>query len=183
MEFVYNPRKAAQAAAFLVQLNKRPISTLSLIKLLYLADRKALATRGRPITGDRMVSMPHGPVLSMIYDEIKLGNIEGLNQPWYEYLAERQGNEIALIKTNFPVGELSQFERDILADTFAQYAHLGPAGLRQLTHALPEYEDPQGSSLPIEPLTILKEQGWSETEIQEALMDSRQEVFLQRITA
>lgn len=183
MNFVYNPRKAAQAAAFIVRLNNRPISVLALLKLLYLADRKALTLRGRPITGDRMVSMPHGPVLSMIYDEIKLGDIEGFDQPWYEYLTERQGNEIALANGEAPVDQLSQFEREVLQDTFAQYAHLGPTGLWKLTHSLPEYRDPQGSSLPIDPLTILREQGWAEGEIQEALMSAREEVFLQRIIA
>jgi len=178
MEFVFNPRKAAQAAAYLVRLNRGTISVLSLIKLLYLADRKCLIGRGRPITGDKMVCMPHGPVLSRIYDEIKMGQVEDQAQPWYEYLTERQGNEIALRDADPPTKELSEFEREVLTETYRQYAHLGPWGLRRITHALPEYEDPQGSSLPIDPLTILRHEGWTEAEIQEALMDAREEVFL-----
>jgi hypothetical protein len=129
-----------------------------------------------------MVSMPHGPVLSRIYDEIKLGQLEAQEQPWYEYLTERQGNEIAL-RMDAPADELSEFERQVLQHTHGEYAHLGPFGLRRLTHALPEYEDPQGSSRPIDPITILKEEGWVEEEIQEALMDAREEVFLQRVCA
>ncbi|SRR5713226_7394951 len=183
MQFVYNSRKAAQAAAFLVKLNCGSISVLSLLKLLYLADRKCLVSRGRPITGDKMVSMPHGPVLSRIYDEIKLGQSGGQTQPWYEYLSERQGNEVALRDANPPVNELSAFERDVLAATYAEYAHLGPWALRNSTHALPEYEDPQGSSLPIDPASILREEGWEQTDIQEAMMDAREEVFLHRISA
>jgi uncharacterized phage-associated protein len=184
MQFVYNPRKAAQAATFLVNLSGGSISVLALMKLLYLADRKCLVSRGRPITGDRMVNMPHGPVLSRIYDEIKLGKQEGEPQPWYECLAERQGNEVGLKNGAAPcVDELSDFERQALTNTHGDYAHLGPAGLRKLTHALPEYEDPQGSSLPIDPVFILREEGWTAQEIQEALMDARQEVFLHRVCA
>jgi uncharacterized phage-associated protein len=183
MQFVYDPRKAAQAAAYLVRLSGGTISVLALIKLLYLADRKCLVSRGRPITGDKMVSMPHGPVLSRIYDEIKLGQQEGQLQPWYEYLKERQGNEITLRNGHAPVSELSEFERQVLTSTHNEYAHLGPYGLRRLTHALPEYEDPQGSSLPIDPIAILREEGWTTEEIQEALMDAREEVFLQRVCA
>jgi uncharacterized phage-associated protein len=43
---------------------------IKLIKLLYLADREALLRWGRPITTDRHVSMPKGPVVSQIYDLI-----------------------------------------------------------------------------------------------------------------
>lgn len=181
MDFVYYPRKSAQAAAFLVQLNHRPLSVLSLIKLLYLADRQCLISRGRPITGDKLVSMPHGPVLSRIYDQIKMDQEEGQDQPWYEYLTERQGNEIGLRDQNPVFNELSDFERGILAKTFNDYAHLGAWGLRNITHALPEYQDPEGSSLPIDPVTILSNAGWTEEDIQEALMDAREEVFLQRV--
>lgn len=183
MQFVYNPRKAAQAAAYLVKLSGGGISVLALIKLLYLADRKCLVSRGRPITGDKMVSMPHGPVLSRIYDEIKLGAQEGQDQPWYEYLTERLGNEIALKAGVAPTQELSEFERNILDQIHAEYAHLGPSGLRRLTHALPEYEDPQGSSRPIDPVIILREAGWTDEEIAETMMDAREEVFLQRVCA
>jgi hypothetical protein len=35
-------------------------------KLLYLADRESLKKTGRPITGDRVVAMEHGPVLRSV---------------------------------------------------------------------------------------------------------------------
>ena len=44
----------------------------ALIKILYLADRKALVEReSLQIKGDAMVCMPYGPVLSRIYDDSK----------------------------------------------------------------------------------------------------------------
>jgi uncharacterized phage-associated protein len=183
MHFLYNPRKAAQAAAYLVSLNGGQMDTLSLIKILYLSDRKSLSQRGRPITGDAMVSMPHGPVLSRIYDEIKSEPEEDQGRPWYRYLTERQAHTIALREPNPPTDELSQFERDILKSTFAQYAHFKPLDLRSITHRLPEYVDPQGSSRPIDPATILKAEGWSDEDIQEALMSARAEVFLNDVCA
>ena len=39
--------------------------------MLYVADREALLTWNRPITGDKFVSMDNGPVVSLIYDLIK----------------------------------------------------------------------------------------------------------------
>ncbi len=46
------------------------MSYMKLIKLLYLADREALARWGRPITTDSYVSMKHGPVLSEVLNLI-----------------------------------------------------------------------------------------------------------------
>lgn len=183
MEFLYNPRKAAQAAAYLVKLMGGRMNMLSLLKILYLADRKGLSQRGRPITGDAMVSMPHGPVLSRIYDSIKCGPEEGQAEPWNEYLTERENNTISLRQDNPPTDELSQYERDILKGTLDQYHRFTPWQLRELTHDLPEYVDPNGSSLPIDPIRILKEEGWSDEEIQDAAMSAREEVFLHRIGA
>lgn len=72
MRWIYNPLKAAQAAAHLLQLHHGSMNVMVLVKLLYLADRQALVESGYPITCAAMVSMPHGPVLSQIYDAIKL---------------------------------------------------------------------------------------------------------------
>ena len=182
LSFVFNERKAAQAAAYLAQLNGGQMNVLLLIKILYLADRKSLILRGRPITGDSMVSMPHGPVLSRIYDEIKWGEqVASRAQPWHEYLTERQTHEVSLRLAPPPADELSDFERAILEDMYRSYAHLSPWDLRRITHQLPEYQDPQGSSLPINPETILREARWSDEDIQEAAMNATEETFLHHI--
>ena len=183
MKFLYNPRKSAQAAAYLVALTGGQMDMLSLIKILYLADRKSLAQRGRTITGDEMVSMPHGPVLSRIYDSIKVGSAAGQIQPWSEYLTERENNTVSLRQANPPTDELSQYERNILQEIFEQYGSFGPWELRKITHELPEYVDPGGSSVSIDPEKILSAEGWSDEEIQEAAMSAREELLLNSILA
>ena len=93
MRFPFNKRKAAQAAAHLLFRHSGRLSYLLLIKLLYLADRLSLVEVGQPITGDKMVSMPHGPVLSEIYDFINWSSPE--DQPiWFEYISEKEGYDV-----------------------------------------------------------------------------------------
>ncbi len=41
------------------------------LKMLYLADKRALILWGKTITGDRFVSMQKGSVLSLIYNLFK----------------------------------------------------------------------------------------------------------------
>ena len=181
MRFHFNPRKAAQSAAFLVRQHDGKMDLYRLIKILYLSDRKALCERGAPITGDAMVSMPYGPVLSRIYDDSKSpGEIQ--NPAWRELLTECANNIVALKQEHPPEDELSEFERQVLKETDETYRHYSFSQLRKLVDGLPEYEDPQGSSLPIDPLKILREEGWSEEEIREAVMSARQEIFFKEIS-
>lgn len=180
MQFLYNPKKGAQSAAYVVRLNGGCMDVYALIKILYLADRKALVQRGRSITGDAMVSMPYGPVLSRIYDDSKSPE-EIQNEFWRENFTARECNQVSLKDGNPRTDELSQYERDILEETYKGYGHYNFKQLRDLVDRLPEYQDPQGSSLPIDPVLILREEGWSDEEIRDALMNAREDRFLNTV--
>ena len=52
-----------------------------LFKILYFADKKHLASYGRPILSDSYIAMKHGPVPSFIYDCIKAIRGDGFNHP------------------------------------------------------------------------------------------------------
>jgi len=60
-----------QMAAYLLKKRGNRMAFIKLIKLLYLAERKAVSKWAEPISGDHFVSMPHGPVLSQTYELIK----------------------------------------------------------------------------------------------------------------
>ena len=179
MRFVFNARKAAQAAAHLVKLHGGSINLMALIKLLYLADRQALLETGYPITGDRMVSMPHGPVLSRIYDSAKWGNTEG--EPWYEYISERNNHDVSLLLDPPESDELSQYELEVLRKIHDDFGSMSQWELRDLTHTLPEWQDPQGSSLPIDAETILRMAGKSDQEIQRYSLEAEEVYFLSTV--
>jgi uncharacterized phage-associated protein len=61
---MFSEQKVAQMAAFFLHEGRDCMPLLKLIKLLYLADRESLRLHGMPISGDLVVAMPHGPVLS-----------------------------------------------------------------------------------------------------------------------
>ena len=95
---MFNERKAAQMAAFFLgQLLDRKMPHLKLMKLLYLSDREAVRAFGWPISGDRLVSMPHGPVLSQHCAEWK--DPKGSSFPiQYDALARAVGFDDASAK-------------------------------------------------------------------------------------
>lgn len=142
------------------------MSHLKLIKLLYLADRKALITWGRPVTFDWYYSMPHGPVLSFTLDRINADRDPARPSYWHTYISEVVNNEVALLK-EAPVDQLSAAEEQLVDEIFTEHGSKSRWDLVELCHNLPEWQDPQGSSLPIHIRTILGSEGFSESDIDE----------------
>ena len=184
LRFFFNIRKASQAAAYMVKLHGGHLNLMSLLKLLYLADRLALLETGYTITGDRMVSMPNGPVLSRIYDFAKWGkpkDPQDESAQWYEYITERNDREVSLVKSTPEIDELSEYEMEVLKKIHDEYGHLGPFELRDLTHTLPEYQDPDGSSIPIDPVDILRLEGKANEDISRIVRTATEVLFLDNL--
>jgi uncharacterized phage-associated protein len=162
IRFVFNDQKATQAAAYLLSLSEGKMSYLRLIKLLYLADRKMLIEHGSTITGDSMVSMDHGPVLSLTYDLIRRKRPSSW---WEQFIGPPdEEKEVSLIrKPN--ADALSAYELSLLDGVYAEKKPFSKWEVRDQTHELPEWENPNGSPLPIRPDTILRVEGVSESDI------------------
>ncbi|PZR75955.1 MAG: hypothetical protein DLM73_04030 [Chthoniobacterales bacterium] len=99
MDFVFDIDKAVASAAYLTKRNGGETSVFVLIKKMYAAERTALATWHRPITGDSFASMKKGPVLSRTYNLIK-GEVSSTNSDmvkWAKHFSPRTENTIKLI--------------------------------------------------------------------------------------
>jgi uncharacterized phage-associated protein len=180
MRFPFDERKAAHAAAYLLKKHGNQLNSMKLIKLLYLVDRQSLLEFGKPITGDRMVSMPKGPVLSGILDLINWGKRRTEPSVWLEFLSEPTGYDVGVVPgiTLEDLDRLSDDERRILDEVDEAYGHVDRWSLVDLTHRLPEWRDPQGSSFPIDPADILRAAGRSEQEIYRIARNAERAVYL-----
>lgn len=67
ISFVFDERKATQAACYLLSLNGGRMNYMKMIKLLYLSDREYITSYSNSITTDSYVSMDNGPVTSKRY--------------------------------------------------------------------------------------------------------------------
>jgi uncharacterized phage-associated protein len=162
----FNQAKATQAAARLLKLRGGRMSYMKLIKLLYLADREALARWGRSITTDCYVAMPHGPVLSQILDLINEQPDPTMTEStWSRYISEPEHYEVSLKQSDVPGDLLSEAEDQLLDDIFGKFGHLTRWQIRDLAHSLPEWHDPEGGAVPITVADILKAQHKTPEEI------------------
>jgi len=157
----YDIEKVVQATAVLLKLEPtKRMTRLRILKLLYIADREMIERRGRPITGDRVVAMDNGPVLSNTYDYIK-GKTE--NDLWKRCL-ETVGRDVVL-REDPGVGKLTPREVDKLQEVFSRLIELDDYAVADLTHDFPEYKKntpPRGGQKPIAVDDILAAVGMAE---------------------
>lgn len=162
--------KATQAAARILRYAGGQMEYLKLIKLLYLSERESLLTLGSPLTYDAYWSLPYGPILSATLDRVNQGQLyrDGY---WARYIAPKSDYCISLRDEDVPNDQLSPAEEEVIDRVLAKYGEMRQWDLVELTHRLPEWENPNGSALPIDPATILRNEGFPEEEIEAMLAD------------
>jgi uncharacterized phage-associated protein len=165
MRVPFNEAKLTEAAALFLALGNRRMNYMKLIKLLYLADREALLRWGRPITTDCYVSMDRGPVLSRALDFITEGNEPGVTSRWLNHISPPSNYEVSLT-TDCDREELSVAEEDLIREIYAQLGHMDQWQLVRYVHDYcGEWQNPDGSAIPITYADILRAGNKDESEI------------------
>ena len=188
MSSLFNERKAAEVAAyFLICARQRHanISLLKLMKLMYLAERFSYGKYALPLTGDALVSMPHGPVLSRTLDLITVGDKKEA-PAWFSLITEKIDKHKYMVLTDENLTtdrlqELSDADIDILDLVWRKFGRMSAKKLESYTHdpeKCPEWQDPDGSSIPIHLQTLLKHLGYTDNEITRAIANLQKQACL-----
>lgn len=171
MPFHFDFEKALQAVGVILQNTPgRSMEYLRLLKLLYIADRESLKETGRPITGDAVYAMDHGPVLSEVYSAIE--DRSRHSRAWNLFM-ERDGYTIT--STDNPgIGKLSRYEIEKLQDVTDRHRSKGTFALVRLTHTYSEWEKNyrSGTSTKIPMRDILIALEFSDEKINKILNDA-----------
>lgn len=158
---MFTERKAAQVAAYLLDKMGGSMPHMKLVKMMYLADRKSYEVYGTSITEDMAVSMPYGLALSKTLNFIN-GEVRN-SQEWNEMISAKANHVVGLCRpvSKRDFGDLSEASTGILDDTVDEYGRMDQWELSDYTHTLPEWTNPNGSSLPVSPKAILEAVGKS----------------------
>ncbi|GHU38217.1 hypothetical protein AGMMS50256_37200 [Betaproteobacteria bacterium] len=151
---LFDERRTAEAAAYMLFRAGGKLPHIKLMKLLYLAERLSLQRYGEPLTGDKAVAMPLGPVLSMTLELIN-GTRPSCPGGWEDWISDRANHMVELadpsmIRTTDDLVHLSDADLEVLQETWGRFGHMEKFALVNYTHEhLPEWQDPEGSSIPI----------------------------------
>lgn len=161
----FDIKKAIAASAYLIEREGGSESMFVLLKTLYYADRSALIKWGKSITGDSLASLDRGPIVSGIYNLLKGQGLETDLIQWNDVI-RREENHVSMRK-KADTAVLSEREIEVL-DHARNTIKSIPGSIADWLHAnCPEWTDPHGSSIPIDPSQILRQAGKSESEIRD----------------
>lgn len=106
--------------------------------------------------------MDNGPAVSRIYGREEPA--PGTGPIWRQYISAPSNYKVAL--TAKPeTEELSRAEEALIEEIFSKYGNLSRWDLANLSHDLPEWQDPNGSALPIQYRDTLRAGNKTESEI------------------
>jgi uncharacterized phage-associated protein len=133
----FHIEKVAQASAVLLKHEEsRRMGRLRLLKLLYIADRERMQECGRPISGDTVATMDHGPVLSRTYNLIKGADVD---TPAWEHYIRSVGSRDVMLAEDPGVGKLTRKEIAKLNEVSKRFEDHDDYEIAVYTHGFSEW--------------------------------------------
>ena len=171
MSNLFNERKTAQAAAYLLHRAGGQLPLIKLLKLMYLAERLSLKEYGEPLTGDSLVSMEHGPVLSRTLNQMN-GAVVSVEGGWDTWVSDRSNHNLVLKDPSMnsdpsrDLLALSDSDLECLASVWEQFGRWDRWDLVKYTHDnCGEWSDPGQSSSPIAYEAVFHALGFTEPQV------------------
>ena len=167
---VFHEEKAtAMACFFLERAAGKKLNDIKLMKLMYIAERRALELYASPIAGDNYLSMEHGPVLETT---LQLMRDERLGEIWDRHVSDMErfhsggSQDVKLIEPISAAEVLSRAEVGVLEGVWDEFGHLTKWKLRDYCHDhFKEYDvraEQLKTSIPLELETIFSALGDTE---------------------
>jgi hypothetical protein len=189
----FNERKVAQMAAFFLgQSPEGKMPHLKLMTLLYLSDREAVRAFGWTISGDRLISMPHGPVLTQTFCLMVFGLMEGVVEPrpggWEEWISSnKRTRELSLRQPldATALGELSQAEMETLKAVWDKFGFMNEQDICDWTRRYcAEWNDPKGETFtPIQYDALARAVGFDDNSAKDVAEQIQAEQEIDRLFA
>ena len=169
---------AAEAIAFLLHWSNGSRDKYSLLKMLYLSERKALEDNNWPIFFEESKCMKYGMVPQMTYDHIK-GDLK--HSEWDRYIETRGGRYALQLKAQARQDYLSDNHLNILREVFEANKDKDFAQLKRESHSLPEFQDPGASIISLDIRDIFRALNKSPAQIDDFEEGIQCEIFLERV--
>ncbi len=153
--FYLDVRKTVQAiGALLDARGTERLEYIAIIKLLYIADRESWKETGGSITGDAPCAMKNGPVLSGVYDLVKLDDDQPGIETWLQYIHKEDYDLV--LKAPPGTDLLSDYDVEKLTAVSLRYKECDWRKMIDITHEFPEWKsnNPQTWGVGMKPIPL-----------------------------
>jgi uncharacterized phage-associated protein len=171
---IFDEKKASEAAVYFLLQSGGRMPALQLLALLYLAERLSFQLHSEPLIGDCLVSLPHGPTLSITCRHMN-GELDSTIGGWDSWLALRVGNDIGLqdgvLRSQVDdLLELSDSDLDTLEQTWTTFGHMSQHELLAYTQEnCSEWKNPGALMIPISHNDLFDALGFSQERKRDSL--------------
>jgi len=166
MKARYREEKAVQVAALLLEKEGGSMNYTKLIKLMYVIEQRSIINRGLPVIFDNLYSLPNGPILSSTLNNINGQTYSSGSKLWNQFIVKSERDQYAVNLIQKPgIGKLSRAEITLIDAAYQELGHMTYNQLIEWVHDpvnVPEWQDPNGSSIPIKIEDILSKAGYSD---------------------
>lgn len=140
VSFQFELDKAVAAVAYLASRGIPELDKYKIAKLIFLADKAHLVRFGRPITGDKMWALKHGPVPSRILDLLDSAVADPDNplSDWVELSTKYSYRRFS--STSFDQEALSASDIVVLDEVIEKHGGKSFHELKSLTHEMLEWQ-------------------------------------------
>jgi uncharacterized phage-associated protein len=146
VEFQFDFEKAKAAFLYLASKDIPALDKYKICKLLFLADKYHLVKYGRPITGDKYCALPYGPIPSaflniidgVIGGQLLIPEVASLSEA--TELDRQYENPRFKAKAAYDASKLSQSDLMAIDHVVADFASMGFAELKAITHSMVAYK-------------------------------------------
>jgi len=169
------------AVAYLLKKARKPLDYRDIILMLYKTDRIRLQEDETKLTGDTPIATEMGP---MLYNTLARMQGKTKSDFWNYWINPIQHNMLTLTQKGetAPLGELSEDNRDILDNVFANYTH--KTNEQEIKSEFPEWDKPEPNEIkPIRLERILREIGTNPKRIPKLVKDIEDKYDIRAILA
>lgn len=134
-------RVSVQAMYYIAKALNKPVDKLTLLKLVFFADRYHLRKYARTITDDTYFALPYGPVASNTKDVLDDLQTEAVGELYAQRFIDQLDAKTYQAKENDEeLDYLSETDIEALDFAVAHFGNLGTFDLVNLTHEYPEWK-------------------------------------------
>ncbi len=175
---MYRESKAIETAAYFLKKKGGAMDYRDLVKLVYLADREQVKSKGRTITGGDLYSLPWGPIVSNVLDAIR----NDARDAWTAHIKTDKALKRSTLVVDAPPSALSKADIKAIEAVWERFGHMDGMQLMRHTCGLPEHTDTEGR-VPISLEDVARGVGRTEDEIDMILEEQREREAIQRFKA
>ncbi len=129
-----------QSIYYILNNNTKPLDKLSILKLVFFADRYHLRKYSRMITNDTYYAMKYGPVASNVKNILDFDFIGEAEKEYVELYLKKEDKLFEINSSFDKLDMLSNTDKEALDFAIDNFGHHKTFDLVEITHRYPEWK-------------------------------------------